>query len=67
MLMGEAIAAGETNTGNPDLNNEPIIKKKDEEEVDEGIDEDDEDDEIEAPIHYTRSGRSIKRPDRLMQ
>jgi hypothetical protein len=65
MLMREAIAAGEPNAENPDLNNEPV-KEEGEEEVNEGIDED-EDDEIEAPIRYTRSGRSIKRPDRLMQ
>jgi hypothetical protein len=60
MLMGEAIAAGGPNVENPDLNNEPIVKEEGEEEVNDGIDEDDEDDEIEAPIRYTRSSRSIK-------
>jgi hypothetical protein len=67
MLMGEAIAAGEPNAENPDLNNEPVVEEEGEEEVNEGIDEDNENDEIEAPIRYTRPGRSIKRPDRLMQ
>jgi hypothetical protein len=60
MLMGEAIAAGKPNAENGNPINEPVV---DEEGEEPGIDDDDDEneDEIDAQIKYTRSGRAIKK------
>jgi hypothetical protein len=68
MLRAEALAAGDPNTENQDPIEQAIVAEQGDEEDEEGEDDDgddEDDDEAIAPIHQTRSGRSIRKPNRF--
>jgi hypothetical protein len=62
MLMAEALAAGDPDVENQDPIEQAIVAEQGGDEDEEG---DDYDDEAIAPICQTRSGRSIRKPDRF--
>jgi hypothetical protein len=67
MLMAEALAAGDPDAENQDPIEQAIVAEQGGEEDEEGDDDDDkDDDEAIAPICQTRSGRSIREPDKFI-
>jgi hypothetical protein len=68
MLMAEALAAGDPDAENQDPIEHAIVAEQGGEEDEEGGDDDEadeDDDEAIAPICQTRSGRSIRNPDKF--